>query len=87
MTFCFVYVKISLFLQNRTIVFDYEMILFKASHSGEEAWGLGAHASPILRIFLNPPTKTDAPHGAPPTPPHLKMKPPPSEKQPLPIET
>ena len=26
MTFCFVYVKISLFLQYRTIVFDYEMI-------------------------------------------------------------
>ena len=29
MTFCFLYVKISLFLQYRTIVFDYEMILFR----------------------------------------------------------
>ena len=49
MTFCFVYVKISLFFQYRTIVFDYEMILFTFYHSG----GMGS--SPHLRIFFEPP--------------------------------
>ena len=50
MTFCFVYVKISLFLQYRTIVFDYEMILFRFSHSG----GMGG--SPHLTIFFESPS-------------------------------
>ena len=41
----------------------------RVSHRGG-AWG----APPILRFFFErPPTKTDAPHGAPPPP--LKMKP------------
>ena len=78
MTFCFAYVKISLFLQYRTIAFDYEMILFSVFHSGEEAWGVGV-PPPILRIFLNPPYQNRCPS---PPHPHLKMKPPPSEKQP-----
>ena len=67
MTFCFIYVKISLFLQYRTVVFDYEMILFRVSHSGEEAWGAGVPLH--LTNFFDPPTKSDASHGAPPTPP------------------
>ena len=50
MTFCFVYVKISLFLQYRTIVFDYEMILFRFSHSG----GMGG--SPHLTIVFESPS-------------------------------
>ena len=80
MTFCFVYVKISLFLQYRTIVFDYEMILFRFSHSG----GIGG--SPHLTIVFESPSshQTWCPHGHPPPPPptqththtHLKMKPP-----------
>ena len=55
--FCFVYVKISLFLQYRTIVFDCEMILFSVSHSG----GIGG--TPHLTIFFETPprTKTDTP--------------------------
>ena len=75
MTFCFVYVKISLFFQYRTIVFDYEMILFTFYHSG----GMGS--SPHLTIFFEPPppTKTNAPPWTPPTlkneGPHLKNKP------------
>ena len=75
MTFCFVYVKISLFLQYRTIVFDYERFFSGFPIVG--AWG----AAPILQFFSNPPpTKTDAPHGHPPPPtlkneaPHLKNK-------------
>ena len=48
-TFCFVYVKISLFLQYRTIVFDYEMIPFKFSHSGSMG------GSPHLTTFFEPP--------------------------------
>ena len=77
MTFCFVYLKISLFLQYRTIVFEYEVILFRVSHSG----GMGG-TPPHLTIFfelLPPPTKTNAPHRHPPLKneaPHLKNKPP-----------
>ena len=65
-TFCFVYMKISLFLQYRAIVFDCEVILFRVSHSG----AIGG--TPHLTIFFEtpPPTKTDAPPWAPlPTPP------------------
>ena len=70
MTFCFVYMKNSLFLQYRTIVFDYEMIL-----SGFAIMGLGAWKAPppSYNFFWNPPpTKTDASHGQPT--PHLKIK-------------
>ena len=64
MTFCFVYVKNSLFLQYRTIVFDYEMILLRVSHSGGGGYG---GTPPHLTTFFEtpPPTKTDAPHGHP----------------------
>ena len=40
------------------------------------AWGV---LPPYPMILKTPPIKTDAPHGAPP---HLKMKPLPSEKHP-----
>ena len=84
MTFCFVYLKISLFLEYRTIVFDYEMILFRVSHSGGGGGGSWGHPlpPPHLTIFfelLPPPTRMDAPHGHPPLKneaPHLKNKPP-----------
>ena len=66
-TFCFVYVKISLFLQYRTILFDYEIILFRVSDIGDKAWGAGA--PPSYEFFRPPPTKSNASHGAPPTPP------------------
>ena len=79
MTFCLVYLKISLFLQYRTIVFDYEIILFRVSHSR----GMGGTLPPPhLTIFfelLPPPPKTDALHGHPQLKneaPNLKNKPP-----------
>ena len=67
MTFCFVYVKISLFLQYRKIVFDYEMILFRVSHSGEETWGVGAPSH--LTNFLEPPLPKPMPPMGHPHPP------------------
>ena len=36
MTFCFVYIKISLLLQYRAIVFDYEMILLVVKSTVKE---------------------------------------------------
>ena len=55
-----------------------------------EGWEAGTWGVPILGLFLNPPPlpiKTGAPHGVhPPPPPHLKMKPAPSEKQTLPLK-
>ena len=67
-TFCFVYVKISLFLQYRTILFDYEMILFRVSHIGDEAWG--AEAPPSYEFFRPPPLLKAMPlMEHPPTPP------------------
>ena len=70
-TLCFVYVKISLFLQYRMIVFDYEKFF-----SGFPIVGAGGLA-PILQFFLNPlPPKLMPPWAtAHPLPPHLKMKP------------